>query len=46
MDTLYRHIGGKHDPAVYSDFGLPSRYDTVISNAITSAQSTRAIRRC
>ena len=21
MDTLYRQIGGKHDPAVYSDFG-------------------------
>ena len=21
MDTLYRHIGGKQDPAVYSDFG-------------------------
>ncbi|MDQ6704622.1 MAG: alanine racemase, partial [Acidobacteriota bacterium] len=21
MDTLYRHIGGKNDPAVYSDFG-------------------------
>ncbi|MDQ6700650.1 MAG: DSD1 family PLP-dependent enzyme, partial [Acidobacteriota bacterium] len=21
MDTLYRHIGGKTDPAVYSDFG-------------------------
>lgn len=21
MDTLYRHIGGKDDPAVYSDFG-------------------------
>jgi D-serine deaminase-like pyridoxal phosphate-dependent protein len=20
MDTLYRHVGGKHDPAVYTDF--------------------------
>src|SRR6266851_8279818 len=21
MDTLYRHVGGKQDPAIYSDFG-------------------------
>jgi len=21
MDTLYRHVGGKQDPAVYTDFG-------------------------
>ncbi len=39
MDTLYRHIGGKQDPAVYSDFG-PAL--TVMTTAI----SKRHPRQC
>jgi len=30
MDTLYRHIGGKNDPAVYSDFGPALTVSTTV----------------
>jgi D-serine deaminase-like pyridoxal phosphate-dependent protein len=36
MDTLYRQIGGKQDPTVYSDFGLAlTVMTTVISKHFT-----------